>query len=85
MWTVESQNSKGNKMDNEKEPGIIARTRKAWLAGLAALASSAGPLIIATTEDGTVSGGDLLAILVTSVGLGVGTFLLTWAVPNAKA
>lgn len=68
--------------DPTTKAGLIARTRKASVAGSIAFAGALGPAIIVATASGHVNGAGFAAIIVTAAGLGVGTWFATWATPN---
>lgn len=65
-------------------PFTLASIRKALIAGIGAFASSATPLIIANTADGSLTWSEILMTATISIGAGVAFGLTTWAVPNEK-
>jgi hypothetical protein len=67
----------------EDEPGYIARTRKATMAGAISLAGSLGTAAITVTQDGIVTGPELVTAGLVSLGVGLAAWFGTWAVPNA--
>lgn len=69
----------------ETQPGFIARSRKAFVAGLSALAGSLGLSIGPATSDGDFNWStEGVPIVTIAVGIGVAVFFATWSVPNEK-
>lgn len=70
--------------DITTKAGLIARTRKATVAAVAAGATWFGPALINAGSDGSITGAELLPILTIGVTLTVGTWVVTWGVRNAS-
>lgn len=69
--------------EEAKEPGYLARTRKATMAGACALATALSGAVLVVTQDGTLTTEEMLGSLVISLGVGASVWLATWATPNA--
>ena len=67
----------------ETGPGFVKRSRKAIVAGGLAAVGAFGPAFALATSDGTITGGEVLPIVIVSLGIGVAAFAATWATPNA--
>lgn len=65
--------------------GLIARSRKAIVAGAVGFAGALAPLVLSATADGVFNlQGEGIPALIISLGVGASALLVTWAVPNAK-
>lgn len=69
--------------EEANEPGWLARTRKASMAGACALATSLSAGVLLVTQDGALATEELVGTLIVSLGVGASTWLATWAIPNA--
>ncbi len=66
-------------------PGFVARSRKAFVAAIGALAASLAPAIVLVGADGKVDfAAEVVPVVVVAVTLGLGAFFAVWATPNAK-
>jgi hypothetical protein len=66
-------------------PGFVAKARKAFVAGVGAVAASLGPAIVVAGADGVIDfQGEVVPLGVVSLTLGLGAFLAVYATPNAK-
>lgn len=66
-------------------PGFVARTRKAFVAAVGAVAASFGPALVVAGADGVIDfAGEILPIGVVALTLGAGAFLAVYATPNAE-
>lgn len=72
-----------NAAENEKEPGYLARTRKATMAGAVALATALSGSILIVTQDGVVTAAEAGGAGIIALGVGAAAWFATWAVPNA--
>jgi hypothetical protein len=67
----------------EDEPGYLARTRKATMAGAVALAGTLSVSAVSVTQDGAVTTGELVTYGIVALGIAASAWFATWAVPNA--
>jgi hypothetical protein len=65
--------------------GFVARARKAFVAGIGAVAASIGPAIVVAGADGVIDfRAEIVPLAVVGLTLGVGAFLAVYATPNAE-
>lgn len=66
-------------------PGFVARARKAFVAGVGAIAASIGPAIAVAGADGKLDfQGEIVPLAVVGLTLGAAAFAAVYATPNAK-
>jgi len=65
--------------------GFLARSRKAVVAAVGAIAASATPAILAITGDGIVTAAEVVPAAIITAGFGLAAFVAVWNVPNAQA
>lgn len=66
-------------------PGFVARARKAFVAGVGAVAASLGPAIVVAGADGVIDfQGEIVPLGIVGLTLGLGAFLAVYATPNAE-
>jgi hypothetical protein len=66
-------------------PGFVARARKAFVAGVGAVAASLGPAIVLAGADGVIDfRGEIVPLGIVGLTLGLGAFLAVYATPNAE-
>lgn len=65
------------------EPGYLARTRKATMAGAVALAGALSTAAIGVSQDGVITADEAIVSGVIALGIGAAAWFATWAVPNA--
>lgn len=66
-------------------PGFVARARKAFVAGVGAVAASIGPAIVVAGADGRIDfAGEIVPLGIVGLTLGLGAFLAVYATPNAE-
>jgi hypothetical protein len=66
-------------------PGFVARARKAFVAGVTAVAASIGPAIVVAGADGVIDfSGEIVPLGVVGLTLGLGAFLAVYGTPNAE-
>lgn len=66
-------------------PGFVARARKAFVAGVGAVAASLGPAIVVAGADGVIDfQGEIVPLGIVGLTLGMGAFLAVYATPNAE-
>lgn len=68
----------------EPEPGFIARSRKAIIAGAASLAGALAVAVPTVFGDGVLTSDEIITTLIIATGVGLSVALATWATPNAK-
>ncbi|MEV8134284.1 hypothetical protein [Microbacterium aurantiacum] len=66
-------------------PGFVAKARKAFVAGVGAVAASIGPAIVVAGADGVIDfASEVVPLSVVGLTLGLGAFLAVYATPNAQ-
>ncbi len=66
-------------------PGFVAKARKAFVAGIGAIAASVGPALVVAGADGAIDfAGEIVPLGIVGLTLGVGAFLAVYATPNAE-
>lgn len=66
-------------------PGFVAKARKAFVAGIGAIAASVGPALVVAGADGAIDfAGEIVPLGIVGLTLGLGAFLAVYATPNAE-